>query len=72
MEDVLRIDEVKQQFNHAVDRIYDYFEQNYDTVPIAVQDALYEALQKVIAEDGKLWGEWLDYQTKVETADPPL
>jgi hypothetical protein len=70
MEKVLRIDEVKEQFNQAVDRIYDYFEQNYDTVPIAVQDALYEALQTVIAEDGKLWGEWLDFQTEVE--DPPL
>ena len=70
MEKVLRIDEVKEQFNQAVDRIYDYFEQNYGAVPIAAQDALYEALQKVIAEDGKLWGEWLDYQIKVE--DPPL
>jgi hypothetical protein len=70
MEKVLRIDEVKEQFNQAVDRIYDYFEQNYDAVPNAVQDALYEALQTVIAEDGKLWGEWLDSQTEVE--DPPL
>lgn len=72
MDKVLRIDEVKEQFNQAVDKVYDYFEQNYDAVPIAVQDALYEALQKVIAEDGKLWGEWLDYQTKQEIADPPL
>lgn len=72
MEKVLRIDEVKEQFNQAVDKVYDYFEQNYDAVPTAVQDVLYEALEKVIAEDGKLWGEWLDYQSKMETADPPF
>lgn len=72
MEKTLRIDEVKEQFNQAVDKVYDYFEQNYDAVPIAVQDALYEAFQKILAEDGKLWGEWLKYQSKVQIEDPPI
>ena len=70
MKGTLRIDEVKEQFNQAVDKVYDYFEQNYGVVPIAVQDVLYEALEKVTAEDGRLWGEWLNYNSRVSDMDP--
>ena len=54
-EKVLTCDEVREQFNQAVDTVYDYFEQQYGIVPIEVQDALYDVLQTVIKEDGRLW-----------------
>ena len=62
----------QEQYNRAVDKFYDYFEQTYGVVPIAVQNAFFEALETARKEELKLCEELIDYETKMITENPPF